>query len=194
MNIETKIEKYASIIKAFYVNSMNDNKKGKKIMQLPIKTVDNINVRVTLSFHPKMCDFQISLDGIYANDAIDDEIIHNAHFYIDNININFNEVSKHIFTTIPKLKMGIDGKLKLKEEIEMELLQYELLSGLENISLKCDECCVCQNITSCKTCCNHSLCYRCMTHIKCVEVIDDEDQHTEKPCPLCRTDITCLNY
>ena len=196
MDMQNKIKKYASIIKASYdrqIIEYNNRTINEMELKLPIKTIDNVKVTVKFRFHTSLCNLLISLYDIYENDAIDDHYIHDKSFNIGTDDYWAEKASKYIFLTLPKLKLSVNGQLKPEEEVKDELEQYELLTGLENVTLDYEECCVCNNVTGCKTHCDHSICYRCMTHIKNVKINEDGDEHIEKPCPLCRKDIQILN-
>jgi hypothetical protein len=58
-----------------------------------------------------------------------------------------------------------------------------------NICHYLKECSVCYELTKQKTPCNHMLCFPCWSKIKII-IKDDDSYDYERPCPICRTDIS----
>jgi hypothetical protein len=193
MDIETKIKNYSAILLNKYEAEIYKltSKKPNVFIKIPIKSIDKVKVYVKLKLLDSAVILDISLDGIYENDNIEDVLLHSIFFSIGDK--DFTDVAKFILVELNELRLNMAGELTKKKDIDDELLEYELLSGLDNIELDADQCCVCNNITKTKTKCNHCLCYRCMTHIKPVKVSDDDEDLYDIPCPICRQDIRILN-
>jgi len=191
MDIQTKIKNYSAILLKKYdaeiIKLDEKNKIG--FIRIPIKMIDKVKVFVRLivrSSNSSLVILEITVDDIYENDNFEDITLHRKLFDINDK--DFTKVAEFILVELNELRLDVAGDLTNKKNIDDELLEHELLSGLDNIELDADECCVCNNLTKTKTICNHCVCYRCMTHIKHVKDDDDEDLH-EIPCPICRQDI-----
>lgn len=116
-------------------------------------------------------------------------------FFIDNNNDGFSgemanlmfvyqnasliELLKHIFDTIPKLKLTAEGEFSVEPE-DNKLI--DVLLKIPNVKTRYEDCCVCANYTTTKTRCRHSLCYKCWTQLP--TKFEDEDYYQE--CPICR--------
>jgi hypothetical protein len=196
MDIETKIKNYSAILLKKYdaekirLNEKNNNLKD-VFIKIPIKTIDRVKVWVKLIVTHLAVILDISLNDIYENDNLDDVCLHRIDFHVGHK--DFTKVAKYILVELNEFRLNMKGELTNKKDIDEELLEHELLSGLDNIELDADECCVCNNLTRTKTICNHCVCYRCMTHIKKVKIDGEDDDVYEIPCPICRQDIKVLN-
>ena len=197
MDIQTKINNYSAILlKRYEAEKIRLNDKDKDVcIRIPIKTIDKVKVDVRLLFSNTASIVEITVDDFYEDEDMNDICLHRV--VILNTKA-FTTVAEYILVNINQLKLDIKGKLVNKKDlIEDQLLEHELLSGLDNIhldniELHADECCVCNNLTETKTRCNHCVCYRCMTHIKPVEN-NNSYRENDIPCPICRQDIRYLN-
>jgi hypothetical protein len=191
MDIQTKIENYSAILLKKYDAEIIKLNEEKKIgfIRIPIKMIDRVKVFVRLivrSSNSSLVILEITVDDIYENDNFEDITLHRKLFNINDK--DFTKVAEFILVELNELRLDMAGDLANKKDLDDEVLEHELLSGLDNIELDADECCVCNNLTKTKTICNHCVCYRCMTHIKHVKDDDDENSY-EIPCPICRQDI-----
>jgi hypothetical protein len=193
MDIETKIKNYSAILlKKYEAEKIKLTDKHKtEYIRIPIKTIDKVKVDVNLMVTHTAVILDITLDDIYENDSFDDVSLHRKLFNIDNK--DFTKLAEYILVELNELRLDMKGNLINKKDIDDQILEQELLSGLDNIELDADECCVCNNLTKTKTICNHCVCYRCMTHIKKVKIDGEDDDVNEIPCPICREDIKVLN-
>jgi hypothetical protein len=192
MDIQTKIENYSAILlKKYDAEIIKLNEKNNiGLIKIPIKMIDRVKVFVRLIVrlsNSSLVILEITVNDIYENDNFEDITLHRKLFHINNK--DFTEVAKFILVELNELRLDMKGKLTNKKNMDDELLEHELLSGLDNIELYADECCVCNNLTQTKTKCNHCVCYRCMTHIKPVNNDDEDEDSCEIPCPICRQDI-----
>jgi len=126
-----------------------------------------------------VCYYTTMLFNDFAKDQKDNQFV---SYYID----EFMQAITKFSDIIDKLKFNrtigeflIEGEDDENEQ-EIKLMQ-DFFSDIKNISLDCEPCSICNEITKTKTECKHSLCYWCWE-----QLIINCDSSSSNKCPICR--------
>ena len=162
---------------------------------LPIKKIDNINVRVIIDVFRNFnktnygmdlkitTAFDIEYDEDFRSKTLYDKRIHmkTKQFELEDYETGFMQ----LYELLPKLKMN---KLKNSFDTEIHLDDEELTLLCNHTNTETNECCVCKELTGDSFIrCKHVLCIECFGNLKHTHNAD-EDSHAIL-CPMCRFSI-----
>jgi hypothetical protein len=176
--------------------------KHKQPLMLPIKTIHNINVEVSILKRNKKIyeisiipiDFCVNGDSLLEDmyerlqsDANEDDFLRRVIEYIlrDLKNIQIDKFYGRFVT------------YNTPEQLAQNSLQwsefYQEFKDNENITLTMNECCVCFTLTETSTNCGHVVCLECVSKLRTVTEEEGTRRVDHKNCPMCRQKITDLN-
>jgi hypothetical protein len=185
------------------INSLAERLKGllqNQPLILPIKTIKNIGVEVSISrknkkiYHFTIIATDFCANGHYSlledmferlqSDVTEDNFIHRVieHILRDLKNIQIDKLHGQFVTyNTPEQLAQISNQWN-------EF--YQEFKDNEYITLTMNECCVCFTLTETTTNCVHAVCLECISKLRTITEAGRDDH---KNCPMCRQRITCLN-
>ncbi len=146
-----------------------------------IAGVKNIDTRFSFYNNYTVLDFEISINFKRTYDR-DNHMIF-RHNIFNRTGIDQDDILKfstEVYEVIPKLKLDIDGFLRVPDLIKLSISEAlnDVFSSIECESVTVtifDKCPVCFDKTETKTDCKHPLCYKCWADLK--------------TCPVCRAEF-----
>jgi hypothetical protein len=166
-------------------------------MNLPIKKIDNNNVRVRIhvfrnydaTLYGMVLKIKSAIDIEYEEDFRTYEL-YNRTMHLKKEQLELEDYEKgfmEIYELLPKLKMN---KLTNSFDTKIHFDDEELTLLCSHTNTESNECCVCKELTGDSFIrCKHILCIECFGNLKHVPSDDDDDDFLGIHCPLCRIRI-----